>query len=406
MGINKLAIFLLLSSYSIGLHAQKDVSLKETDIITHVFRFDVNARQIDFNSGSNAQITRTLDSIIYYYHRVHSIQSIDITAYTSIDGTAEPTNRNLSAARAESVRNYLFLTFPFLRQTPLNVKIGGEDWADFKRSVTADKNVPHREQVLKIINNALRYDDKEILIKLLDGGKTWTYLLRHILPAQRRTTLQLIIRRKTSSDSKYSIPYITNSPRLNSTLTLATPEITYGEPVETLLAAPRRFMKVKTNLLYLAAGVSNLGIEYPIGRHFSIDVPVTFSPYTMKRDWLIRTLSIQPEFRWWTGAQMSGHFFGLHAHAAYYNLSLNDYDRYQDRDGDTPLWGAGVSYGYALPICKRWHLEFTVGAGYARLDYDTFYNVNNGAKYASEAKGYWGITRAGITLSYNIGLKR
>jgi hypothetical protein len=88
---------------------------------------------------------------------------------------------------------------------------------------------------------------------------------------------------------------------------------------------------------------------------------------------------------------------------AWYNISTNRLSYYQDRDGATPLWGAGISYGYAvaLPWWDRCSMEFTLGAGYARLDYDVFYNVPNGAKYASGTKNYWGITRAGLSFTYN-----
>ena len=115
----------------------------------------------------------------------------------------------------------------------------------------------------------------------------------------------------------------------------------------------------------------------------------------------MRTLSIQPEIRWWTNRMMNGHFVGLHTHLAYYNISVDNLDRYQDTDGKTPLYGCGLSYGYAMPLKNQWNMEFTIGFGYARLDYDIFYNVKNGAVYDNQTKDYWGVTRAGINLIYH-----
>ncbi|MDR2058469.1 MAG: DUF3575 domain-containing protein [Dysgonamonadaceae bacterium] len=159
---------------------------------------------------------------------------------------------------------------------------------------------------------------------------------------------------------------------------------------------------IKTNLILLGAGLANIGIEHPLGDRFSVDLSFIYSPYTIKRDWKFRTLGIQPELRWWWKESMKGHFLGLHGHLLYYNVAWDDLDRYQDREGRTPLWGAGLSYGYTLPVHKRWNLEFTIGAGYAHLIYDSFYNVGNGAKYSTDTKDYWGITRVGITLVYKL----
>jgi hypothetical protein len=55
----------------------------------------------------------------------------------------------------------------------------------------------------------------------------------------------------------------------------------------------------------------------------------------------------------------------------------------------------------ALPWLNRFSVEFTLGAGYARLDYDVYYNIPNGAKHASGTKNYWGITRGGISFTYH-----
>jgi hypothetical protein len=167
---------------------------------------------------------------------------------------------------------------------------------------------------------------------------------------------------------------------------------------------------VKTNLLLLGIdAIANAGGEIFLpsfkGHHFSIDVSLIYSPYTVARNWKLRALAFQPEVRWWFRKKQpsGGHFLGLHAHVAWYNVATNSHYYYQDRNGTTPLWGAGVSYGYAvaLPWWEHCSMEFTLGAGYARLDYDVFYNVPNGAKYASETTNYRGLTRAGLSFIYH-----
>ena len=45
--------------------------------------------------------------------------------------------------------------------------------------------------------------------------------------------------------------------------------------------------------------------------------------------------------------------------------------------------------------------EFTLGAGYANMKYDTYYNIDNGAQIETRSRNYWGITRLGLSLSYH-----
>ena len=80
---------------------------------------------------------------------------------------------------------------------------------------------------------------------------------------------------------------------------------------------------IKTNVAYLAATVANLGVEFGFGKHYSIDVPVIYSPYTIKRDYNLRFLAVQPEFRYWLAEPMSKHFFGVHLNIGAFNVAVD-----------------------------------------------------------------------------------
>lgn len=206
-----------------------------------------------------------------------------------------------------------------------------------------------------------------------------------------------------SANTPHAIPASApTSPELPSASTLQTSPTVL--PSRRIVAEhPRYIVALKTNALLLAATVANLGVEFGFGRRFSIDIPVTYSPYIISRDFRLQTLTIQPEFRCWFTEPMRGHFFGLHGHVGSFNVSMNDHTRYQDRNGNSPLWGVGLSYGYALRLSRCWGLEFTLGAGYANIRYDSFYNLANGAQISTATKNYWGVTRAGISIAYRIG---
>ncbi|MFR9611862.1 MAG: DUF3575 domain-containing protein [Rikenellaceae bacterium] len=163
---------------------------------------------------------------------------------------------------------------------------------------------------------------------------------------------------------------------------------------------------IKTNLAQWGVGVSNIGLEVLLKKNISIDVPLTFSPYTISDDWKLRLLILQPEARYWlNGSCFAGHFVGLHAHAGYFNVAVDSKNRYQNNDNE-PLWGFGIGYGYALSLMKNLNIEFNIGAGYANLKYDIYYNVDNGAKFDYDTRDYWGITRAGISISYIINYNK
>ena len=158
---------------------------------------------------------------------------------------------------------------------------------------------------------------------------------------------------------------------------------------------------IKTNVAYLAATVANLGVEFGFGDHYSIDLPVIYSPYTVARDYRLRFLAIQPEFRYWLDRPMKGHFFGVHLNIGAFNIAVDNQTRYQSPDG---FYGAGISYGYMLPFARHWAAEFTIGAGYVHTEYDAYYNIPNGARFEKGVPyDYWGLTKVGIGLVYKFG---
>lgn len=87
-----------------------------------------------------------------------------------------------------------------------------------------------------------------------------------------------------------------------------------------------------------------------------------------------------------------GHFFGFYLHSGGFNIAVDARTRYQDC---RPFWGAGISYGYVVPLNRCWGAEFTLGAGFVNVKYDQFYNIPNGARYGHGlTHTYWGVTRA------------
>ena len=163
-----------------------------------------------------------------------------------------------------------------------------------------------------------------------------------------------------------------------------------------------RYVAVKTNLTAWAGTIMNLAADVQVSEHFSVELPVLWCPWYVSDKHAVKTFTIQPEGRYWLARPGKGHFFGVHAHIGWFNVKWNR-DRYQDTS--RPLLGAGISYGYLLPLGEHWAGEFTLGAGYANLKYDTYYNIGNGARIDTRTQNYWGITRVGISVVYRFNLK-
>lgn len=159
----------------------------------------------------------------------------------------------------------------------------------------------------------------------------------------------------------------------------------------------RRYIALKTNVPFQALSMHNLSVEVQVHEHVTVDFPVTWSISDIEREHAIRGMAFQPEGRWWLDSVGTGHFFGVHFHAAWFNMKWEE-NRYQTEH--RPLLGAGISYGYKLPISTHWGAEFNLGAGYANVKYNTYYNIENGAMLNKRIRHYWGITRAGISLVY------
>lgn len=160
-------------------------------------------------------------------------------------------------------------------------------------------------------------------------------------------------------------------------------------------------LRLKTNAIVWAAAIPNVEPEFLFKSRFSLSIPVGWAPWFISKSFAPRVLMLQPEFRFWLGNGFSGHFFGLHASAAWFNLRCGNF-RYQD--SGRPLLGAGISYGYTLRISRRWLLEFSAGAGYASMRYQRFRNTDNGTLIDTRQTSYWGLDHLAVSIAYSFNL--
>lgn len=366
--------------------------------------FRLNRTAIDSAYSDNAYRMREIMAILQNIRRDSTINIVGI----SFCGAASPEgsyqlNRKLARERLSSLERFVCQQVD-IPDSLISRDDGYIPW-DYLRSQVEKSDLRQRDTILSIIDEKpklVKYhypdklvDHRIVKLKQLEDHRIW-WQLYHMCFEQMRNAYAVIVTYK-----KDILP-----PVLDSTIGyIRLPETKLSiPPLKIQPIAPSitetRFFAVKTNLLFNAVLCANLGFEVELWPKWSLDVPVWYSPYDITSTHKLRLLATQPEIRRWLKKAGEGHFFGLHTHVAGFNVAINAHGRYQDPNH--ALWGMGLSYGYAMHLDKaeHWGVEFNIGAGFAEYDYDVYYNRNNGQKFRSGSATYFGITRAGVTLSY------
>lgn len=198
--------------------------------------------------------------------------------------------------------------------------------------------------------------------------------------------------------SIYTQPSAKDSLDINKTI-----EILNTLADQTQIVSKTPLWAVKSNLLLDLTGSVSLGTEIKTGEKYSFDLSVSYNPWEFDVNRNMKHILLQPEIRYWLCEPFTGHFFGLHALYAHYNLTglpFSDYMKNSRLQGD--LYGIGLSYGYQWSLSKRWSLEGNIGIGYLHADYDR-YACKSCKKYiGSETKNYFAPTKASLSLIYFI----
>lgn len=176
---------------------------------------------------------------------------------------------------------------------------------------------------------------------------------------------------------------------------------------------------VKTNLLYDAALTPNVALEFDLGKRWSIQGQWEYAWWKSdKIHWYHRIYGGSLELRKWfghyDGDAMRGHHLGLYGLANTYDFEAGKLgswigsDAFQKEEGNLSYlsYGAGVTYGYAFPIAKKWNLDLGVSFGYYGGEFLDYIPVNGEYVWQKTVqRNYFGITGAQISLVYILGCR-
>lgn len=165
-------------------------------------------------------------------------------------------------------------------------------------------------------------------------------------------------------------------------------------------------MAVKTNLLYDAVLIPDIGVEFCLGKNWSVAGNWMYAWWKSDRKhnyWRIYGGDV--ELRRWFGRRavekpFSGHHVGLYGQIVTYDFELGG----KGYLGDKWSYGGGVAYGYSLPVGHRFNVDFTMGIGYLGGSYKEYIPLDGHYVWQTTKNRRWfGPTKAGISLVWLIG---
>lgn len=372
------------------------------------FEFRVNITAVDSIYGNNAARMQELTSFL---QKVKEDETIDITK-VSFCGAASPEgssalNRRLARERLSSVEEIV------RKQIDIPESIISRDdsyipWDDLK-SMVQNSDIAHKDEILSILNEKSSYveyrpgakiDHRVLKLQKLDGGKVWRIMLNTFFTEMRNAYAVFITYKKEPAPEPVVV-----EPEPEPIV-----EPTEEPAPEPIIETPEewtRHLYIKTNAIGLVMAAANLAVEVDLTKHWSFTLPLYWSSWNYFKSTLkFRTLTLQPEVRYWFSDNNDGWFCGAHFGLGWFNYATNGDYRYQDHGGHSPAIGGGIAAGYRLPIShnKRWKMEFTLGAGVYKTHYDKFINETNGQMVSTEKKTWFGIDQAAVSVAYTFDL--
>lgn len=398
--------------------------------------FHVNEAELDWNFMTNRS---SLEEIKEKFKREYNdtaswkLRKVEVVGSFSPEGTITK-NRALAERRAETLFKFISTLCEF-PDSLKSLRVVDGDWGSLVRMAEADGNLPMRQQTLKALREVVRYApqanwlyERSIYrLKRLGGGEPYRYICDHYFPLQRHSVMYLCFIKEIR-------PVVVEPDTVR--VEEVEPDIVVAEKegADTLRAeeaeleeldefTERKFpMAVKSNLLFDVVTALNYSIEVPFKEKYSVLFQHHFPWWERDNKYCLQFLTFGGEFRWWFAPSsqlpakyrrennlLLGHFVGANVWGGKGDIQIGRKFGCYHFD----FWSVGLSYGYSMPIGRRFNLEFTVSVGYAHIPYQHYIPSDNWEVLIKDNNkfgtlNYVGITKAEVNLvmPLNIKIKR
>ncbi|MBR5856685.1 MAG: DUF3575 domain-containing protein [Bacteroidales bacterium] len=404
---------------------EQKITTFQSDTLEVYFRQGYSTWEPNYmNNGERMQAFVKRFEDLHNKSRVfNKISKIHIVSGCSPEGYWQK-NQILSKNRAVTIRRVLknYITLP---DSVVVEDSRGINWIDLAKFVEADPNMPFKEDVLDRIHNAPEIvvndagklvEVRKLRLMYLHDGKPWQYMYKNIFPKVRSFNLQIVIEWEKYVDVVKEVlgdtipPVPTRSVPLQ--YSVAWPEYRAPEPVEVEMPVePERdsgkfYMAFKTNLLYDALITPNVGVEFYLGRRWSIAGNWMYAWWKSDpKSWYHRVYGGDLELRKYFGYKSSlkplqGWHIGLYGQIVTYDFEWGA----RGYLGDRWSYAGGVAVGYSTPIAKRLNLDFNLGLGYLWGEYKEYLPIDDCYVWQVTKDRHWfGPTKAEVSLVWLIG---
>ena len=361
-----------------------------------------------------------LDSLMKSVHQdsTYAIRSIRIISYASPEGKYH-TNQRLSERRAATMRKQIqefFLRYGLeLSDDSFVVESRGINWEGLIELVAASEIMPHREEMLDIlrytpeiqVHSGRNVYARKLAMEHLHGGLPYRWMYEHFFPKLRVSSMVIVRKQPVLATLEGSV--LTSDKAVASQveeLVVCLPERSEVVEAPKLQAAKDPFVAFKTNLLYDAALVPNIGVELYLGQNWSVSANWMYAWWKSDPlNWYWRTYGGEVAVRKWFGENsklrpLTGHHVGLYGQMLTYDFEWGG----RGYLGDRWTWAGGLEYGYAIPLSDCLNLDFVIGFGYMTGEFYEYLPIDDCYVWqATLNRRYIGPTKAEVSLTWVIG---
>lgn len=404
--MKKSVIIFLSALFGISLCARSAVR----DTLTVFFhQSHINIDSAYFNNQKRLDSIFALMNGEYGREGRHRVRKVLVTGAASPEGSVA-FNRYLSEKRAGAILDRFRRRGVLSDSVRPEFRFLGRDWKGLMRSAAADSMLPDRAEVMCLLEEAVSTgDDSRVLdeLKTLGGGLPYRYMYRRLFPALRASYLTV----------EYAPEFVPVRPMAYG---ISGPgQVVPGEPESVDRPGDVRrckpfYMGLKSNLLYDALLLPNIGAEFYVGKGWSVTADWMYGWWDRdKTHFYWRAYGGTLGVRKWLGKRaaekpLTGHHIGVFGGIVTYDFELGGTGYMGGIPGRT-LWDrcnymGGIEYGYSLPVARRLNIDFSIGVGYLGGKYYKYVPKDGFYEWRSTHQLNWvGPVKAEVALVWLIG---
>lgn len=394
--------------------AVQTAAAQENDKKEVCIGFRVGSSLLDPKFGNNEA---NLNDVIQFLNEVRNDTTIELTQVTFC-GSASPEggnklNRNLAKRRCANMEQYVRQRI----QLP-DALVKRQDWSDVWQKLAIyveNSDMPNKKEVLHELLETPEYtynkygalvDSRKKRLMDMNYGRTWNYMLDKFFPSVRNASAILVTIRKKNEPAPEPKPEpVVEEPKQPEPVVQPEPIVDTKRPA---------YFAIKTNMLYDALLVPNVGVEFSLGKRWSVAA-----------DWMYGWWSRNKSHRYWRvygggltvrkyfGAKaaekpLQGHHIGINAQMLTYDIEFGGKGYMGGKPGGT-LWDRmnytiGAEYGYSMPVARRLNIDFSLAAGYMGGRYYEYTPLDGHYVWQATKNRKWiGPTKVEVSLVWLLG---